>query len=356
MLPDDDRGRGGQVVLIHLSDVHIGTSLMPSPGTFQGRLRSGYNPHDFRLLRPLQLAILDARRLVGLRDNEPLNVVISGDLTQSGVDNDYATAMALLHQRWQWRFGPQGRWIGLGLPREHTFTVPGNHDHWRRAKYQTGHTRGLAPDWFESTPWRRSVESSDGTLRVELYGVDSNSGLEDSNDPGKRNLFAGGKVSDDELFGLEDRLAAAQLEQKPGQAVVRALVCHHALSNNGGFFDARPLSDKSRDALAVIALGHDISVALTGHTHAFHAQDWRIEDREGRRGVLKELRCGTTLQATKSRPGLQGFWVHHIARSPRGDGYQWTAWKYQSGGKSFDRDADAPVTFGVAAVRTLPGP
>src|SRR6185369_9863572 len=113
-----------QVVLFHLSDLHIGTCLMPPPESFHA-VRSGLNPHDFRLLTPLSLAIADAQKRLGLQRNEPPNVVISGDLTQAGTNNDYATAMGLLHHRWQWRFGPQESWIGLDLPRERVDTVPG---------------------------------------------------------------------------------------------------------------------------------------------------------------------------------------------------------------------------------------
>ena len=343
----DDASQRDQIVLFHLSDPHIGTCLMPSAETFH-RLRAGYNPHDFRLLRPLELAIRHARRHVGLSERDPLNILISGDLTQSGLDNDYATAMALLHHRLQWRFGSQPRWLGFGWARERTSTVPGNHDQWRRARHQTGYTPGLAPGWFEPTPWRRTIESSAGTLRLELYGVDSNSGLEDPGDPGKRNLFAGGALSDYELQDLAFHLAMTP-EDKPDQAVVRGFVCHHAFSTSGGFLDAQPLSDDSRRALETLAARYDVAVALTGHTHTFHVRDWPIG---GERGLaLKELRCATTLQGTRARPGLQGFWVHQIVRSAGSQACEWTAWKYQAAAGWFDLDAVVPLTFVIPPER-----
>ena len=86
------------------------------------------------------------------------------------------------------------------------FTVPGNHDHWRRGR-STAYTRGLAPNWFEVTPWKHTLESRHGSIRLELFGVDSNSGLESSSKPGTGNLLAGGAISDDELQALEERLA-----------------------------------------------------------------------------------------------------------------------------------------------------
>jgi predicted phosphodiesterase len=340
-----------QIVLFHLSDPHIGTCLMPSAETFH-RLRTGYNPHDFRLLRPLQLAMRHARQHVGLSEHAPLDIVISGDLTQSGLDNDYATAMALLHHRLQWRFGTPARWLGFGWARERTFTVPGNHDQWRRPTYQTGYTRGLAPGWFEATPWKRTIESSGGTFRLELYGVDSNSGLEDSSDPGRRNLFAGGALSSDELEHLTDHLERTSID-KPDQAAVRAFVCHHAFSTGGAFFDARPLSADSRRALERLAARYGVSVALTGHTHAFHVQDWPVGGEPEL--ALKELRCATTLQGTRARPGLQGFWVHQIVRPAGSQACEWTAWKYQAAAGWFDLDAVAPLTFVIPAERGSPG-
>jgi hypothetical protein len=117
-------------------------------------------------------------------------------------------------------------------------------------------------------------------------------------------------------------------------------------------FDARPLDSTSRQDLLNLMVPHGVSVALTGHTHSFHVQDWRPDVRSGRIGVVKELRCASTLQATTATPSLQGFWMHHLVRSSQRGHCEWTAWKYQVGGKFFDVDARAPVRFAVPAVQT----
>jgi 3',5'-cyclic AMP phosphodiesterase CpdA len=334
-----------QIVLVHLSDLHVGTSLMPPPDAYE--LVAGYNPHDVLLLRMLDLALLDVRKRFHLAPNERLNVVISGDLTQSGTKNDYATVTALLYCHWQWRLPPNKRSLGFGWTREQLLTVPGNHDHWGREHRAIAFRQGLSPDYFATTPWKNVLSSRGGTINLELYGVDSNSGLEDSANPAKGNLFAGGKLSPEELFGLEEQLKLTDLGERTGAFVVRALVCHHALSPDG-ILNAWPLDEGSRRKLLDIAGRYRICAALTGHTHRFHVEDWSLS--VGGHGVLKELRCGTTLQATGGA-GLQGFWVHRIARQAGRPDCEWTAWKYQKGGTSFDVNTVDTVRFTVPAIQ-----
>jgi hypothetical protein len=343
-----------QIVLFHLSDLHIGTALMPSPDEFH-KYRAGFNTHDFRLLQPLELALAHARRRLQMHPSEPMEVVISGDLTQSGTDNDYATAMALLHERWRWRFGEDERWLGFGWPRGHVHTVPGNHDHWRHARFPTAFSRELARSWFEPTPWRHVIRSRGGTIELELYGVDSNSGLEDPASPGKPNPFAGGEVSTFEIEELKRRLQSADAASATdGPAVLRAIVCHHAFSPAGWWLDAKPLRQRSRDKLCGLALEFGIAAVLTGHTHEFKVEDWPHKTDLGS-CVLKELRCGTTLQGQVGEMGRQSFLVHRIERLAGSLTCRWTAWRYQFGGKAFDVDEEDPITFLIPPPRTRPG-
>ena len=344
-----------QIVLFHLSDIHVGDGPLPSPfKTFNFGYLEGYNPHDHRLLWPLENALESARSFVGLDKSEPINVVISGDLTKSGVDNDYATVFALLHHRWQWKFGHIQRWLGFGWPRERTFTVPGNHDHWRHERRPIAHARGMSPDFFEPTPWKHVIESTGGGLRLELFGIDSNSGLEQPGKPEKRNLFARGAMSEEEYRKLEEMLAGSPA-QRTEPDVVRALVCHHSFKGNTKL--PFPLVDQSRAEICTLAQRYDIAAVLTGHTHDFGTRSWPLDPAASGPSSLKELRCATTLQATRVKPGLQGFWLHRIARLPGSSSeWEWTAWKYQVGGKDYDLDAHDVVRFSVPTVRRPPDP
>jgi 3',5'-cyclic AMP phosphodiesterase CpdA len=344
---NQEQAPASQIVLVHISDLHIGDSLMPDPADFKGgAFTSGYNPHDYRLLLPLAVAIRDGRRRLKAGDRDPLHLVMSGDLTQSGLENDYATALALLHEQWEWKRHPS-RSMGFGWKRDHTIMVPGNHDHWRHKTFQTAFNPGLAPAWFTPTPWRRVIESPDSSLRLEIFGVDSNSGFDDEHKKlGQRNPFASGKIKTDELVRLELLLEETAGERDPAQVCVRILVCHHAFSKVG-YFGAHPLEKDCRTALLGIAARHGISVVLTGHTHEFHEQDWPAGDHD--RKWVKELRCATSLQGTRSSPGLQGFWLHSLRRPPTSRHCEWSAWKYQAGAKFF-QVTPRPVTFFPAAV------
>jgi 3',5'-cyclic AMP phosphodiesterase CpdA len=336
--PDD------YVAFVQISDLHIGTSLMPSPQEFYGGRRAGYNPHDFRLMQPLEQALEDARSVAGLEPRDPLHVVISGDITQSGLDNDYATAMALLHHRIQWKFGPRPRSLGLGLPRDRTYSVPGNHDHWGRKKFPNAFSRGLTPDWFEATPWKRSLDGAGGLLRLELFGVDSNSGFYDPDDLPTSNVRARGEICPEEFEELKKRLRQVpEPQEHPPLCVVRAFVCHHAFSQDGGFLDAHPLSTASRLQLVGLAAQHRVAVALTGHTHEFHVQDWQLAP--GVEPALRELRCASTLQGMKGSRGRQGFWLHRITRRGGSGECEWTSWKYQVAAMDFY--VDDAITFPV---------
>ena len=130
--------------------------------------------------------------------------------------------------------------------------------------------------------------------------------------------------------------------------MVRALVCHHALSREG-LLDPWPLDVGSTAENHRARRGYDIGAVLTGHTHAFDDKDWPATLPGGRRGVLKELRCASTLQATRG-PGFQGFWAHKITRVAAHAGCLWTAYKYQKAGTSFDLNKVKPVEFMVPLV------
>jgi len=314
-----------RIVFMQLADLHISRTLMPA----EGGLGWGYSPHDHRLLLPLENAIADASRRLGAQT--PVPILICGDVTAGGSDNDYALSAALLHSRWEWKKWPV-RWMGLGWPRELILAVPGNHDHWRSAVVPRAYSK-IAPAWFKETPWVQTLCGPVGQLALEVYGIDSNSGMADSSVP--VNVFAAGSVAERELQGLESLLR--QPRQPSGVTVLRTLMCHHAFTSTGRFDDAWPLDEVSRDKIIELARNYGISAVLTGHIHTFHEQAWRYL-----RPCVTELRCATSLQAP-ARTGVQGFWAHCITLTGGGTS-QWHAYKYQWAGVRFEVDAANPVT------------
>lgn len=352
-----------KVVFAQISDAHIGQQLMEN--TFYRRWdpRSGYNPHDARLLEPLEVALDDACALAGLPDDGPLPIVFGGDLTAGGTDGDYATGFALLFERWQRRGGPFPRFMGLGWDRDQVVMVPGNHDHWRSRYFQGAYSAKLSPFYFDRTPWRHDLESENARVRLELYGVDSNAGL--LGVPLNWSPGAGGKLYDDDLIQLAELLRKSDAESLPDDtARVRAFVCHHAFSRAT---KALPLDDESRKLLQYFAGTYQIPVAMTGHNHqfppypptwvdrnnrllaelqpAFDRLGWQDHSAYNPRWLLFELRSSTAL-AGPAGPGLQGFFIHRLGLEGDPEELVWRTWKYQTGAKDFDvEDEEGEVIF-----------
>jgi hypothetical protein len=337
-----------RVVFSHLSDAHIGRQLFENE-FHRRRPLNGYNPHDERLLEPLYAAIQDARILVKLAKNEPMAVVFSGDLTCGGTDNDFAIARALFFRRWLWKFAERRggrrylppRDVGFGWREGDVFMAPGNHDHWRHRYSQNAYDPSVGKLFLSEseTPWSFVLESQNGTLRVELFFVDSNSGLLGQ----KWNIEARGVISDDEFIGLKSALEQSiRQEYNSNIVVIRAFVCHHGFSAGdiAGWFALptplrildkirfQPLSVESRQLLHYLSCCYRVPIALTGHTHEFFDHPWtnrnvlnnvaRALERLGwsppndfsSDWPLYELRAAACL-AGPSSPH-QGFYVHEI--------------------------------------------
>ncbi len=81
------------ITLLHLSDIHMGDVL-------QGRVfsyRYGRRGHDSLLCCQLDHTLVDIRRHFGLGPADPLNVIVSGDLTRVGADAEFDVAQTYLH-------------------------------------------------------------------------------------------------------------------------------------------------------------------------------------------------------------------------------------------------------------------
>lgn len=348
------------IVFAQWSDMHIGQRLMDNKfGNWPPF--SGYNPHESKLLPELEDALDDARIVTGLTDAETLPIVFSGDLTAGGTNNDYAIAFAIFFQHWQWRYGEFPRWIGFGYPHADVLMVPGNHDHWNSDFFQRAFTSSLSPSFFQKTPWRHDLTSSDGALRLELHGIDSNAGL--LGVPYNWNLFAEGKLLDIDVVQLAEQLRVSSSSPRlANQACVRAFVCHHALSPSRM---AKGLDTESRGLLQYLAARYRVRAVLTGHNHEFPLSvpywsdnyalttlrpalerlNWTNHDGFDPTWGIYELRCTTTL-AGPAAPACQGFYLHRLALVDSSRRIEWRTWKYQLGAKTFSLESlDGEVIF-----------
>ena len=313
------------ISFVQISDVHFGTALLSTAYGWIG----GYAPHAFVLCSALPVAFADARVLTGLGDDQPLYLVVSGDLTAGGYACEFAVAHAFLRTRPRIQRSAPGNLFGLAMPDDHLAAVPGNHDHWRGApKFRPppAYSPKTIRAQFRRTPWRKRWPSQ-GPTGVELFGVDSNSGLAGT----ATNTFAKGAISTTEFDELDALLTASV-----GSGLVKAIVCHHSLSYAGGVFDARPLDDFSRERLLAIAAQHRVSAILTGHTHDFDFTRRDVADPRSAANIraVWELRSASTLQGPP-KPARQGFLLHRIGES--GASLRWSSWRYMWNGTHFAR-------------------
>ena len=326
-----------RIILVQLSDIHVGSvrnKFYPSTS-----LRAGLHGHDPLLLRKLALAFSALRtpRHLNMADNEPLHVVVSGDLTCTGLRTDFSQTYTYLFSALIPNAPGKGA-VGLLIPKSCLWAVPGNHDHWdgHHRWPQPAHDPSLFPDLFDETPWQSPlILSPKKTLGLELFGVDSNSGL--AGQP--YNDTAWGALSVAELYGpqtgLAQRLKISVAMQPKNVHIVRAIVCHHSLNNKAkaGIPPAAvgkspswsqrarerfmtwfigqnpdPLHPSSVAEILKIAHQYEVKALLTGHTHYFWLERHPLQGNPG----VWEARCATTLQGP-AQTAVQGFYVHQIS-------------------------------------------
>lgn len=275
-----------QIVIAHISDVHFGDQLFNSHFGF---LR-GWRAHDKVLCEALKIALDDVHAEASLKDNESIDVVLTGDLSQHGSAKNFDTADTFF-RKWTPASSRIPGPLGLGLELPRLSMIPGNHDHWQRpgslAHRPSAHNPNIFPKPFKKTPWHERLASTNGGITLDLFGVDSNSGLAGA----QTNLRARGSISAHEFGKLKALLKA---NSGSGSNNVRVILCHHALSKP---LASLPwvLSPKSVQELTRIVHRYRISAVLTGHTHVFFQTGATSAATSGPRGVV-ELRSASTLQ------------------------------------------------------------
>ena len=323
------------IVLAHISDLHFGEVLANNLFSFRSKVLH-YPPHDFTLVLDFPNALEYIRvNLLDLADEELINIVMSGDVTATGLPTEFAVAHALLRSRVRIKREGLSRHAGFATPDDQIGAVPGNHDHFNGLQFMSrprAYTASIFPDHFRLTPWVKEWRCLSGKLTLELHGIDSNSGLV----PRRTNFRAKGSFATTELDLLEENLKRSDSRAaEPGNVRVRALVTHHSLmyAGVGAAFGAVALDYASRNKLLEIAAKYKIKVIMTGHTHdaAFHPH--QVTDPNGIMNEAWEIRSATTFQGP-ARPNKQGFWCHVIWLSDEGP--QWYGWRFHWAANRFE--------------------
>lgn len=308
------------MIFAHVSDLHFGHVLANRAA---GRTPHQH-PHDVVKCLALHPALAQARAEHGQQQHDRLRLVSSGDLTLSGGDDELAVGQLMLRSRSRIRRPRPGGLLGLGVGDDDLAQVPGNHDHWRGRRGASNFLKGvpafnrlLHGNHFRATPWLKTWQDPQSGLSLQLFGVDSSSGLSHASASWRQR----GSISPAELSALESLLAQPVAGGAP---TLRAIICHHSLAYRGGLLGTAELEPYTRAELLRLAGRHGVSAILTGHTHDFHAHAHPSLSLSGQAVAVHELRCATTVTAGSA---LNGFLVHQLSQAANG-GFSWQCWRY----------------------------
>jgi hypothetical protein len=287
--------------LLHISDLHIG-DIDPTSGnnTLDAEVMNlwhtasvfqGYLGHTHRALCHL----VDLCKDVFENEQNP-HVVVTGDITATGADGQYATALGYLYRSLADPI--TGLPLGLELAQVSPM-IPGNHDHWpgvrcaarRLAFCMIGaSTPGLSRT-FDQLPIPLLHIPLPMTPQCTLVVA----GLNSDADVGSRKIprfFARGS------FVTQCGAVFAMLgARRPDQ--LRVLLVHHSAIEVGVSRFQLRMEPESRRRLAETVQKTGIAMVLTGHQHWVDYA--RPEDDPA--VVIREARCGTTTARDYFEPG-----------------------------------------------------
>ncbi len=319
----------------HISDLHFSDVLANTQKN--GAWHQG--PHDLTYCLALPTVLDRVRAQLGWAEDDPLNVVVSGDITRAGAVDEFAVAHLFLRDHSRFTRDPVAM-FGLGVSDDRLGCVPGNHDQWNGKAGYVNFIRGvptrnhaLSGMQFRPTAWKKVWTTPDGSMGVEVFGIDSSSDISS-----RRNYFQRGSISDAELTRLDELL-----REKRTEGCARAVVCHHSISFNSWYAGKQALDVDSRRRLVQICRRHGVTAILTGHTHDFGFLPLH-SPAQAAAGELWELRSASTLAASSTssngQPGpVPGFLLHSIRSTHKS--LVWRAQQFAWGPAGFTRTANA---------------
>lgn len=279
-----------KATLIQISDLHMDGNL-DRPLHMRVPVLDGLDGHD-----DLLAAHLSEHWRTEWRTSA--NVAMTGDATRMGSVGEFLVARKFLKGQIPVA-DPElqdMRRLGLRMPRSRLMLIPGNHDHW--AGYRPGAIAfrygDFAPTNFEQLfgkcNWGPCDISPSNEWRIELFGVDSNSGFKNAvrdlqrpdgflglireriSGAGKKikawrknQLLQAGRISEVAFEALALRLSKSKKLDTRRVPVMRLILCHHPFEN--AYRAPAPLEEESRSQLLNLAAANGVSGILTGHTH-----------------------------------------------------------------------------------------
>jgi Calcineurin-like phosphoesterase len=298
---------------IQISDLHIG---VVDPNTSNARTKAWMRcPHLDGLLGHSGMSLRHLADFMSefKRKNPKAQLIVTGDLTTRGDQQEYETANEFLSNK---LIPPRAPYVGLGVNNWTNRGIPGNHDHWPGINPQPptnfpmlGLPHLNLAQIFPGLPAiDPTIQLSTGQS-LQFLRIDTDVDVDPNN--GDRFLARGLFVS--HLADLDKKLA------KPAPNEIRVLCLHHSrqYEPKTRLFPILEIDRASRIALDAFLSKHRISILLCGHIHRPPGLDvFRLT-----RGIIfswdvLEVRCGTTTQFDLSLDPKPAFLTFSLFLKP----------------------------------------
>lgn len=305
-----------ELLLVQLSDLHIAgddeqPSNLPSQeaASLEGRLRLMMGFKNITRSLP--------NRLRGLSRY----LIVAGDLTVRGTNESLDESLGFLdgYTNGLPRSVRPVR-VGLGESPQRILKIPGNHDHWRGE----GRVFPFLPKYDPQlsarlqTPVPMKAKSRDGTLQVDIVGLDSCSGFEHDRigyTPTQKGALSSGQI--ESLRGDKPQVVVVHHDLKPRTQVIERDPRGRLRRAVFPF----PLI-RGREELIEQCAESGIVAALTGHRHT---PTWaRRTCPDNAAATVMELRSPAAAGPVKA--GGMGFLVHHLKVA--GEELTWTCYLF----------------------------
>lgn len=278
--------------LAHLSDPHVSPLPRPRATELAGKRVTGYLSWTFRRNAIHGGPVLE-RMTADLQETAPDHIVVTGDLINISLPDEYSQAQAWLHR--------------LGLP-ERVTVIPGNHDAYVSTEWQG--SLGLWSDYMAGTPpgdaaSERPVRSENDFPFVRRRGPLAIVGV--STACPMPPLSAAGMIGPRQLGALRQQLL--DLDQ---QDLFRVVLIHHP-PFDGPAQRRKGLHDGAAFRAIIAEAGAEL--VLHGHTHRSGLS--KLPTPRGAAPVI-----GVPSASAKYAHDGRGHGQYHLYHIDR-DGHQW---------------------------------
>jgi UDP-2,3-diacylglucosamine pyrophosphatase LpxH len=272
---------------IHISDLHFGPVDPNTMDSAIPRLWECYPWFDGLLGHSYHAAVkLD--RFFGQMKQEAPVLIVTGDITACGSEDEYSTARDFLGDELR---PPKGNYVGLGRTSWNDHAVSGNHDNWPGTPTIWGSPLSCKDEAYRRMPYYDAdVLHLPHGYTLSLLGIDTD---RDVSPHGWRRGWAQGAFQS-QLAELVPRLPI------PTEREIRVLLLHHSAQ----FTSRNPalhISKASKAALYDFAVKHNVRILLCGHTHLPKLSPFEVPYL-GDMHPLFEGCCGATTRRTDLPP------------------------------------------------------